>query len=122
MSRPLVCGMCGRRICDISIFRSDVQLLRGPQKVGIPTRVPKGRVARIGGAPLGERPRDPNVKIYAEKSGEQDRYRIVHEHKRNGRGPLDRTIKRQPWRSCITRLWPPMSVRLCSANRSQLSP
>ena len=37
--------------------------------------------------PVGK-PRDPNVRIYVDN----DRFRIVHEHKRNGRGPLDRTI------------------------------
>ena len=40
----------------------------------------------------GQRPRDPNVKLYLDNTGEHDRYRIVHEHKRNGRGSLDRTV------------------------------
>ena len=83
--KPLVCGMCGRRICDIALFNGDVHLLRVPRRAGIPGKVlPEGRAFRITGA------RDPNVRVFAEESG--DRFRIVHHHKRNGRGPLDRTI------------------------------
>lgn len=64
-------------------------MLRAPTRVGIPEKAPTGRAARIASLP-GEKPRDPNVRIFANES--QDRFRIVHEHKRNGRGPLDRTI------------------------------
>jgi hypothetical protein len=85
--------MCHRRICDITIFRGDVLLIRASRRHdGIPQQVPKGRIASGSGSINGQRPRWPNVKIYVDESGEHDRYRIVHEHKRNGRGPLDRTI------------------------------
>jgi hypothetical protein len=85
--------MCSRRVCDIALFRGDVTLLRASRRLGgIPQHVPKGRIARGNGSINGQRPRDPNVKIYLDESGEHDRYRIVHEHKRNGRGPLDRTV------------------------------
>ena len=57
-----------------------------------PQQVPKGRIASGSSSINGSRGRWPNVKIYLDKSGEHDRYRIVHEHKRNGRGTLDRTI------------------------------
>ena len=87
---PLVCGMCHRRLCDITIFRGDVLLIRAPQREGIPEQqVPEGRVARGLGSINGGRPRDPNVRIFVDESG--DRFRIVHHHKRGGRGPLDRT-------------------------------
>jgi hypothetical protein len=39
----------------------------------------------------GARRRDPNVRIFEDDSDE-NRFRIVHHHKRNSRGPLDRTI------------------------------
>jgi hypothetical protein len=39
----------------------------------------------------GKKPRDPNVRIF-EDDADENRFRIVHEHKRNGRGPLDRTV------------------------------
>jgi hypothetical protein len=85
--------MCHRRICDITIFRGDVHLLRASRREdGIPRQVPKGRIASGSSSINGSRGRWPNVKIYLDKSGENDRYRIVHEHKRNGRGTLDRTI------------------------------
>jgi hypothetical protein len=91
--KPLICGMCGRRICDIIIFHGDVVLIRASQRHdGIPQQVPKGRIASGSSSINGSRGRWPNVKIYVDKSGEHDRYRIVHEHKRNGRGTLDRTI------------------------------
>jgi hypothetical protein len=90
--KPMICGMCGRRICDIAIIRGDVHLLRASRRDdGIPQQVPKGRIASGSGSINGSRGRWPNVKIYLDKS--HDRYRIVHEHKRNGRGTLDRTIK-----------------------------
>ena len=44
--RPLICGMCHRRICDITIFRGDVLLLRASRRPGgIPQQVPEGRIA-----------------------------------------------------------------------------
>jgi hypothetical protein len=90
--RPLLCGMCHRRMCDIAIIRGDVHLLRAPRRVGIPQeKVPEGRVARGFGSVRGTRPRDPNVRIFEDDSDE-NRFRIVHHHKRGGRGPLDRTI------------------------------
>lgn len=83
--------MCGRRICDITATSGGIALLRAPKRVGIPEQKPSGRrSARTTGALLGQRPRDPAVRIFVEESG--DRFRIVHEHKRNGRGPLDRTV------------------------------
>ena len=89
--RPLLCGMCHRRICDITIVRGDVLLIRAPKREGIPEQqVPEGRVARGLGSIRGGRPRDPNVRIFVDES--RDRFRIVHHHKRGGRGPLDRTI------------------------------
>jgi hypothetical protein len=89
--RPLICGMCHRRICDITIFRGDVLLIRAPQREGIPQqKVPEGRVARGLSSINGGRPRDPNVRIFISES--RDRFRIVHHHKRNSRGTLDRTI------------------------------
>jgi hypothetical protein len=73
--------------------RGDVMLLRASRRDdGIPRQVPKGRIASGSSSINGARGRWPNVKIYVDKSGEQDRFRIVHDHKRNGRGPLDRTI------------------------------
>jgi len=91
--KPLICGMCGRRICDISMFHGDVMLLRASRNHdGIPQQVPKGRIASGNSSINGQKPRDPNVKIYVDESGEQDRFRIVHEHKSKGRGTLDRTI------------------------------
>jgi hypothetical protein len=86
--RPLLCGMCHRRICDIVIFRGDVVLLQAPKRVGIPEKVPADRPTRITGAPPGQRPRNPNVRIFEDDSGE--RFRIVHHHKRGG--PLDRKV------------------------------
>lgn len=89
--KPLICGMCGRRICDISMFRGDVMLLRASRHHGgIPQQVPEGPIAKGNSSINGKRPRDPNVKIFVDKS--EDRYRMVHEHKRSGRGTLDRTI------------------------------
>jgi hypothetical protein len=91
--RPLVCGMCGRRICDIAIIRGDVALLRASQRPdGIPQQVPKGRIASGSSSINGSRGRWPNVKIYVDKTGDQNRFRIVHEHKRGDRGTLDRTV------------------------------
>jgi hypothetical protein len=90
---PLVCGMCHRRLCDITIFRGDVLLIRAPQREGIPEQqVPEGRVARGLGSINGGRPRDPNVRIFTDDFDRQSRFRIVHHHKRGGRGPLDRTV------------------------------
>jgi hypothetical protein len=86
--RPLLCGMCHRRICDIAIFRGDVVLLKAPKRIGIPEKAPTGRTTRITGARPGETPRNPNVRIFEDDSG--DRFRIIHEHK--GRGPLDRKV------------------------------
>jgi hypothetical protein len=85
--RPLLCGMCHRRICDIAVNDGDVFLLRVAKRQGIPEKVPEGRVPRLTGGG-----RDPNVRIFADESGEQNRFRFVHHHKRGGRGPLDRTI------------------------------
>jgi hypothetical protein len=77
--RPLLCGMCHRRICDIAVINGDVALLRTSFREGIPQqKVPEGRVARGSGAVQGERPRDPNVRIFISES--RDRFRIVHEH------------------------------------------
>ena len=90
--KALLCGTCGRRICDIAIIRGDVHLLRAPRRVGIPQeKVPEGRVARSSGAIRGGRQRDPNVRIFEDESDE-NRFRIVHHHKSNSRGPLDRTV------------------------------
>jgi hypothetical protein len=92
--RALMCGMCHRRICDIIIFHGDVHLLRATQRKGIPVRmISADRPSRITGAPAGQKPRDPNVRIYVDDPDDgKSRFRIVHEHKRNGRGPLDLTI------------------------------
>ena len=69
--KPLVCGMCGRRICDISMFRGDVMLPRASQRHdGIPQRVPKGRIASGSSSINGSRGRWPNVKIFSDESGE----------------------------------------------------
>jgi hypothetical protein len=90
---PLICGMCHRRICDIIIFRGDVVLIRVSKTIGIPEKAPTGRGARgLSGSIPGQRPRDPNVRVFTDDFDRQSRFRIVHEHKRNGRGPLDRTI------------------------------
>jgi len=86
--RPLLCGMCHRRICDITIFRGDVVLLQAPKRIGIPEKAPTGRTTRITGARPGETPRNPNVRMFEADSG--DRFRIIHEHK--SRGPLDRKV------------------------------
>ena len=91
--RPLLCGMCHRRICDIIVNRGDVYLVRASQRKGIPEKVPADRPTRWAAGPPGKKPRDPNVRIYVDDADEATRFRIVHEHKRNGRGPLDRTIK-----------------------------
>ena len=91
--KTLVCGMCSRRICDITISHGNLILLRASQRPGgIPQQVPKGRIASGSGSINGARGRWPNVKIYVDESGDPKRYRIVHEHKRKGRGTLDRTI------------------------------
>jgi hypothetical protein len=75
------------------MFRGDVMLSGASRRNdGIPQHVPKGRIASGSTSINGSRHRWPNVKIYLDESGEHDRYRIVHEHKRNGRGTLDRTI------------------------------
>jgi hypothetical protein len=75
------------------MFHGDVMLLRTSQRHdGIPQQVPKGRIASSSSSINGSRGCWPNVTIYVDKSGEQERFRIVHEHKRGGRGPLDRTI------------------------------
>ena len=87
--RPLLCGMCHRRMCDITVINGRVALLYAPPRVGIPQQIPSGyRVKSLG--PAHGQTRNPNVRIFANES--QDRFRIVHEHKRDGRGPLDRTI------------------------------
>jgi hypothetical protein len=90
--KTLICGMCGRRICDISIIGDNVTLLRVSYHLGIPQQASKDRGPRGLASINGQRPRDPNVKIYLDNTGEQDRFQIVHEHKRNGRGTLDRTV------------------------------
>ena len=41
--RPLICGMCSRRICDITIFRGDVMLLRASQTPRRHTAARSGR-------------------------------------------------------------------------------
>ena len=88
--KPLVCGMCHRRICDIGIIGDSVTLLRVSYHLGIPRQVPRGRGPRGLGSIQGQRPRDPNVRVFADVG--QNRFRIVHEHKRGGRGTLDRTV------------------------------
>jgi hypothetical protein len=88
--KTLICGMCGRRICDIGIIGDNVTLLRVSYHLGIPQQTPKWRGPRGLGSIQGQRPRDPNVRIFADNG--QNRFRIVHEHKRNGRGTLDRTM------------------------------
>ena len=90
--RPLICGVFYRRICDIVIFRGNVVLLRAPQRKCIPEKVPSDRPTRFASVPPVGKPRDPNVRIYVDN----DRFRIVHEHKRNGRGPLAQIIHDQP--------------------------
>jgi hypothetical protein len=90
--RPLICGMCHRRICDIIVNRGDVLLVRAPQRKGIPEKISADRPMRWAAGPPGRKPRDPNVSIYVDNPDKGGRFRIVHEHKRNGRGPLDRTI------------------------------
>ena len=90
--RPLLCGMCHRRMCDITVINGSVMLLRVPKRLGIPQKVPTGRAPRMSGSRRGEKPRDPNVRIFEDDANGQIRFRIVHEHKRNGRGPLDRTV------------------------------
>jgi hypothetical protein len=98
-----------RRICDIIIFHSDVLLIRASQRHdGIPQQVPKGHIASSSSSINGSRGRWPNVKIYLDKSGEHDRYRIVHEHKRSGRGPLDRTITADT----LEKLYPTPSLQI----------
>jgi hypothetical protein len=89
---PLLCGMCHRRMCDITVVHGRVVLLRAPKRVGIPQKVPTGRAPRMSGGRRGEKPRDPNVRIFEDDADGQIRFRIIHEHKRNGRGPLDRTV------------------------------
>jgi hypothetical protein len=89
-TKALVCGMCGRRICDIGIIGDNVTLLRVSYHLGIPQQAPKWRGPRGLGSIPGQRPRDPNVRFFADNG--QNRFRIVHEHKRNGRGTLDRTV------------------------------
>jgi hypothetical protein len=44
------------------------------------------------GGRRGEKRRDPNVRIFEDDADGQIRFRIIHEHKRNGRGLLDRTV------------------------------
>jgi hypothetical protein len=84
--------MCGRRICDIAIIRGNVVLLRVSHRLGIPQQVANGRGARGLSSINGQRPRDPNVLVFGNDAGGPNRYRIVHEHKRGARGPLDRTV------------------------------
>ena len=91
--KPLVCGMCGRRICDITIVRGAVALRTTEYGVGIPQgQVEEGRAPAYAGTLDGQWARDPNVRIFADKTREPVRYRIVHHHKGKGRGPLDRTV------------------------------
>ena len=73
------------RHCHLSWQR---RFIAGTQREGIPEKVPSDRPTRFASVPPVGKPRDPNVRIYVDN----DRFRIVHEHKRNGRGPLDRTI------------------------------
>jgi hypothetical protein len=87
--QPLICGMCGRRLCDITAIDGHVALLYAFPRVGIPQQVPTGyRVKSLG--PAHGQTRNPNVRIFADEAS--GRFRIVHEHKGNGRGPLDRTV------------------------------
>jgi hypothetical protein len=81
--------MCGRRIGDIACVNSDVALVRAPRRVGIPHGTPKGPRLDVSHAQGNNAPRNANARIFVDESG--DRFR-VHEHKRGGRGPLDRTI------------------------------
>jgi hypothetical protein len=90
--RPLICGMCHRRMCDITVVHGHVVLLRVSRRVGIPQKVPTGRAPRMLGGRRGEKRRDPNVRIFEDDADGQIRFRIIHEHKRNGRGLLDRTV------------------------------
>ena len=87
--KPLVCGMCGRRICDITVTNGRVALPYAFARMAIPERVPTGyRVKSLG--PAQGQTRKPNVRIFADEAS--GRFRIIHEHKSNGRGALDRTV------------------------------
>jgi hypothetical protein len=87
--KPLVCGMCHRRICDITVINGGVALPYAILRVGIPRQVPSGyRVKSL--RPAKGRTRNPNVRIFADEA--RGHFRIVHEHKRNGRGPLNLTM------------------------------
>jgi hypothetical protein len=44
--KALICGMCGRRICDISIIGDNVTLLRVSYHLGIPQQASKDRGPR----------------------------------------------------------------------------
>jgi hypothetical protein len=85
--------MCGRTLCDIAIVHGTMRLLRVSMTVGIPRRpgAPAAdRKPRLLGAPLGQKPRDPRVAVYVSEA--EDRWRICHGKKRDGRGHLDRTV------------------------------
>jgi hypothetical protein len=86
---PLTCGMCGRRICDITVINGRVALLYAPPRLRLPQQVPSGYRVKSLGPPHGQT-RNPNVRIFADEA--RGHLRIVHVHKRNRRGPLDRTV------------------------------
>jgi hypothetical protein len=69
-----------------------MRLIRVSITVGIPQRVKAGRKARLIGGRLGEKPRDPDPRVQVYVSAADDRWRIWQEHKRGGRGHLDRTV------------------------------
>ena len=87
--RPLLCGMCHRRMCDITVINGRVTLLYALPRVGIPQQIPSGYRAKSLGPAHGQT-RNPNVRIFTDEAS--GHLRIVHEHKRNRRGPLDRTV------------------------------
>jgi hypothetical protein len=89
---PLLCGICNRRLCEITFMHGTMRLIRVSMTVGIPRRVKAGRKARLTGGRLGEKPRDPDPRVQVYIGEADDRWRICHEHKRGGRGHLDRTV------------------------------
>jgi hypothetical protein len=87
---PLLCGVCGRRLCDITMAHGTTRLIRVSMTEGIPRTVQPGRGAQLSGAPRGQTPRHARVKVYVSEANA--RWRVWHEHKGRGRGPLDRTV------------------------------
>lgn len=69
-----------------------MRLIRVSMTLGIPRRVKPGRKARLTGGRIGEKPRDPDPHVQVYISEADNRWRICHEHKRGGRGLLDRTV------------------------------